>query len=117
MIADMGSRPVGGLLFKQGDGVTGTGQMQGAFAPGKAAAHHGYGHGLHTFSLPRSLKENPPVGKGCPRCPRNTSAAPINTRCCVRTEAPAGRAAPLLKKSAPITQGAGAKRIWQCAGN
>ena len=55
MITDMGSRPVGGLLFKQRYGVTGAGQMQGTFAPGKAAAHHCYGHGLHTFSLPRSL--------------------------------------------------------------
>ena len=63
MFADMGSRPVAGLLFKQGYGVTGAGQMQGAFAPGKAAAHHGYGHSLHIVSLPRSLKEIPPDGK------------------------------------------------------
>ena len=63
MLADMGSRPVARLLFKQGYGVTGPGQMQGAFAPGKTAAHHCYGHNLHIFSLPRSLKEIPPDGK------------------------------------------------------
>jgi len=63
MLADMGSRPVARLLFKQGYGVTSAGQMQGAFAPGEAAAHYGYGHNLHIFSLPRSLKEIPPDGK------------------------------------------------------
>ena len=62
-VKSMGRGTVARLLLKQGYRVACAGQPQGAFAPGQAAAHHGDGHGLHTFSLPRSLKENPADGK------------------------------------------------------